>query len=286
MENEMQTLLSRSQRALDLIRNFNKTVPLNRILRCAERDMDIVPKMISGGEDWFSLYKEYWRHTVEEQFNDYIRNHCRRELMAEFVGIFGNAELRPLSGAESEENPSGIPFKGAFCLAFLQTFYSTLFLPQLNPVLRPILIDGDFFKKENFTEFSESYDALFKVESLIRRFENDISAAGDLGRQYAAAKTDMSSLSVKRHKIQLVTSEAGEEAKKIIDRIRDAIVLMTKVLNGILAKSPDGKYDTLANPADLSGKTGAFAAGVSNAVKTLTKTLELMDRINLMEAGR
>jgi hypothetical protein len=286
IEEEMKILLSRAQKALELIRRFNKTAPLNMILRCAEKDMSIVPKMISGGEDWFSLYKEYWRHTVEEQCNDYVRNHRRRELTEEFEKFFGGAALQRLAGAEGEHNPAGIPFKGAFCLAFLRTFHSVLFIPALNLVLRPILIDGDFFKKENFTEFSESYEALFGADVAIRRFEGDISNAGNLGKQYAAAKMDMSSLSVKRHKLQLVEGETSDEAKKIIDRIRDALSLMTKVLNGILTKSPDGKYDTLVNLADMSGKTDAFSAGVSNAVATLKKTLELMDKINLMEAGR
>jgi hypothetical protein len=286
MENEIKTLLARAQMSLDLIRNFNAKAPLNRILRCAEKDMSIVPKLISGGEDWFSSYKEYWRRSVEEQFNDYIRNHHRRELTKEFGAFFGGTELRTLSGVKSDDNPAGIPFKGAFCLAFLRTFHSVLFLPRLNLVLRPILIDGDFFKKENFTEFSESYDTLYKADGVIRRFEGDISSAGDLGKQYAAAKMDMSSLSVKRHKILLVENEAAEEAKKIIDRIRDAVTLMIKVLGGILTKSPDGKFDTLANLSEMSGKTDTFTTGVSNAIKTLTKTLDLMDKINLMEAGR
>jgi hypothetical protein len=286
MEDEMKILLSRSQKALEVIRGFNKTAPLNRILRCAEKDMGIVPALISGGEDWFSMYKEYWRHTVEELFNDYIRNHRRRELMSEFAGFFKDAELRPVSGAESEANPSGIPFKGAFCLSFLRTFHSVLFLPQLNLVLRPILIDGEFFKKENLTEFTESYNELFKADELIRCFEGDIASTGNLGKQYAVAKTDMSSLSVKRHKIQLVEDEASEEAKKIIDRLRDAITLMAKVLGGILTKAPDGKFDTLANLADMSGKTDAFTAGVGATIKTLTKALDLMDKINAMEAGR
>jgi hypothetical protein len=286
MENEMKILLSRAQKALEVIRSFNKTVPLNRILRCAEKSTDLAPKMISGGEDWFSMYKEYWRHTVEELFNDYTRNHRRRELLSEFADFFRGAELRPLSGAESAANPVGIPFKGAFCLSFLRAFHSVLFLPQLNLVLRPILIDGEFFKKENFTEFTESYDTLFTSDAVIRRFEGDISAAGNLGKQYAAAKLDMSSLPVKRHKIQMVETEASDEAKRIIDRIKDAITLMAKVLNGILTKSPDGKFDTLTNLADMSGKTDAFTAGVSGAVKTLRKTLDLMDKINVMEAGR
>jgi hypothetical protein len=206
--------------------------------------------------------------------------------MKEFEVFFGGTELRFLSGAESADSPSGIPFKGAVCLAFLRTFHSVQFLSRLNLVLRPILIDGDFFKKENFTEFSESYDTLYKADGVIRRFEGNISNTGDLGKQYAAAKTDMSSLSVKRHKIQLVENEASEEAKKIIDRIRDAITLMTKVLGGILTKSPDGKFDTLANLADMSGKTDTFTTGISNTIKTLIKTLELMDKISLMEAGR
>jgi hypothetical protein len=286
MEEEMKTLLSHAEQALELIRNFNKTVPLNRILRCAEKDMGIVPNMISGGEDWFSIYKEYWRRTVEERFSDYIRNHHRRELAREFDGFFGKAELKPLSGAMSEDDPLGIPCKGAVCLAFLRTFHSVVFLPQLNMIFRLILIDGEFFKKENFTEFSESYDTLLKTDSVIKHFEGDISNAGDLGKQYAAAKTDMSSLSVKRHKIQLVENEASEEAKKIIDRTRDAIILMIKVLGGILIKSADGRFDTLANLADMSGKTDSFATGVSSTIKTLTKTLELMDKINIMEAGR
>jgi hypothetical protein len=206
--------------------------------------------------------------------------------MAEFADFFQGAKPRPLSGTESEDNPAGIPFKGAFCLSFLRTFHATLFLPRLNLVLRPILIDGEFFKRENLTEFTESYDALFTADAVIRRFEGDISDSGNLGKQYAAVKMDMSSLPVKRHKIQMVEGEASDEAKKIIDRIREAITLMTKVLSGILTKSPDGKFDTLANLADMSGKTDAFTAGVSGAIKTLAKTLDLMDKINVMEAGR
>jgi hypothetical protein len=286
MEEEMKTLLSHAQESLELIRSFNKTVPLNQILRCAEKDMTILPKMISGGEDWFSIYKDYWRRAVEERFNEYIRDRRRLDLLKEFDDFFGGAELKLISGARSEHNPLGIPFRGAFCLAFLRTFHSVLLLPKLNLVFRPILIDGEFFKKENFTEFSESYDTLFKADIVIRRFEGDISNAGDLGKQYAVAKTDLSSLSVKRHKIQLVESEVSSEAKRIIDRIRNAMTSMVKVLNGILTKSADGKFDTLANLADMSGKTDSFATGVSGVIKTLTKTLELMDKIGVMEAGR
>jgi hypothetical protein len=286
MEDEMALLLVKAQKAIEMIRNFNKTVPLNRILRCAEKDMSILPKVISGGEDWFSMYKEYWKHTVEEQFNDYTRNHHLRELTECFYDFFSGVELQVLSGAKSDLNPVGLPFEGAFCLSFLRTFHSVLFIPKLNLILRPILIDGDFFKKENFTEFNDAYNVIFKIDETIRRFEGDISIEGDLGKRYAAAKMDMSSLSVKRRKLQLVEEDASDEASQIIGRIMDALKLMVKVLEGILTKAPNGKFDTLTNLADMSGKTDAFAIGVTNTINTLTKTMALMDKISTMEARR
>jgi hypothetical protein len=312
LENEMTVLLSRAENALRVIRNFNKTVPLTRILRCAERDMSITPKGVSGGEDWFSMYKEYWKQSVEERFSDYIRNHRRRDLLEAFKVFFNGTELRVLAGAESELNPVGIPLKGAFCLSFLLTFYSVVFLHELNLILRPILIDGEFFKKENLTEFTESYNALFKLEETITCFEDEISLTGDLGKRYTAATMDLSSLSVKKHKVQLVVDEASEEAKRIIGQVRDAMALIIKVLNGILVRSPDGKFDTLTNLADMSigeirqnspggtsgaevspqtprsevEKTDAFTGGVNAAIQKLTKALQLMDDIDAMEAGR
>ncbi|WP_010257034.1 DUF5312 family protein [Treponema primitia] len=292
MEAEMTLLLGQAQKALGVIRNFNKTVPLNRILRCAERDMTILPKAISGGEDWFSMYKEYWKRTVDEQFNDYNRNHRRRELLEDFQDFFKGAELQTLAGAESDfsssldHNSVGIPFRGAFCLSFLRTFHSVLLVPELNLVLRPILIDGEFFKKENLTEFTDAYNDLFKVDEIIRHFEGDISIKGDLGKRYIAAKMDMSSLLVKRHKVQLVEDEASDEAKKIIDRVGDAMDLMGKVLEGILTKAPDGKFDTLTNLADMSGNTDTFAQSVTNTIKTLSQARKLMHKISIMEAGR
>jgi hypothetical protein len=282
MDDEMALLLSQAENALAVIRGFNKTVPLNRILRCAERDMSILPKPVSGGEDWFSLYKEYWKYTVEERFNDYIRRKRRQELREDLQVFFNGAELQPFTGAGTAP---GILRKGDFCLSFLWTFHSVLFLPELNPVLFPILTEGKFFKAENRAEFTGAYNELFTIDERIRHFEGEISSGGELGKRYAAAQMDRSSLLMKRHTARLVEEDAADEAAKIARRIRDAMGLMTKVLGGILAKSPDGKYDTLTNRADMAGKTTAFTSGVSTAIIKLTGALELMDKIAALEAG-
>jgi hypothetical protein len=249
-----------------------------------------MPAAIGGGEDWFSLYKEYWRHAVEERFNAYRRRRRRRELQEEFRSFFKGAIPQALSDAGSgsdveEALPVGIPVKGAFCLSFLRSFHAAAFVPELNLVLRPILIDGDFSKQETLDDFTDAYERISRIDEGIRRFERDISGEGELGRRYAAARMDLSSLSVKRHKIQLVEDEADDEARRIIDQAGAAIRLMAQLLGGLLDNSPDGKFGALANFADLAGKTDAFADGVENAITKLNQALELMDKINAMEAG-
>jgi hypothetical protein len=259
MEDEMNALLAQAQQALAVIRMFNKTAPLQKILCCAEKDMSILPKPVSGGEDWFSLYKEYWKYTVEKQFNDFTRKRRQEELMKDFRDFFKGAEPHLTDAAEPETPaPEGLHLTGAFCFSFLRAFHSAVFLRELDPVLRPIL-------KENSVEFTGAYHELFKIDERISRLEEDISSEGELGKRYAAAQMTMSSLSVKRYKIQLVENEAADEAAKIIDRIKDSLTSMIKI---------------------LGGKTDALAGGFSTPVKTLTRTLELIDKITIMEAGR
>jgi hypothetical protein len=283
---EIRILLARADEALSVIRAFNKQVPLTAILRCATRNMALAPKEISGGEDWFVVYREYWKRRIETLFADYVRDRRHRELLDSFRYFLKGTNLKILSNTLSDTNPEGMSIKGVFALSFLLTFYSVVFMADINKTLRPILIDGDFYKKENRTEFTESYNDLIKLEEDIKKFEQGISPSGDFGKRYIQARQDMSSLPVKRRKIQLVIEEASDEALKILERARTASRSMINILNGILEKDTKGKYDTLANMSKLSGKGTRFVAGIGETIQQFQKVLQLLDDIDAMEAGR
>ncbi|MDR2370327.1 MAG: DUF5312 domain-containing protein, partial [Treponema sp.] len=194
--------------------------------------------------------------------------------------------LKILDNVVSESNPDGIPIPGVFALSFLLTFYSAVFMPDINKVLRPVLIDGEFYKRENRTDFTEGYNDLIKLEDDIRRFEGDISPAGDFGKRYSLARQDMSSLPVKRRKIQIVIEDASKEAFRIIERVRTACKTMINIINGILKKDTDGKYDTLANLSQLSGRGNTFVTGLIESSDQFKRALQLLDDIEVMETGR
>jgi hypothetical protein len=283
---EMRSLLSRAENALATIREFNRQVPLTLILRCANRDMSRRARPVSGGEDWFSVYREYWKRRIEGRFAEYMRLRRHRDLTDSFRHFLKGTNLKILDNVVSESNPDGIPIPGVFALSFLLTFYSAVFMTDINKVLRPVLIDGEFYKRENRTEFTESYNDLIKLEDDIRKFEGDISSAGDFGKRYRLARQDMSSLPVKRRKIQIVIEDASREAFRIIERVRAACKTMINIINGILKKDTDGKYDTLANLSQLAGRGNVFIAGLTESSNQFKRALQLLDDIEVMETGR
>jgi hypothetical protein len=305
---EGRELLSRAENSLVTIREFNHSIPLTLILRFANRNTALNPTTISGGEDWFTVYREYWKQHIEECFDDFLRSRRKRELLESFRSFLKGADLRSLENVESEINPSGIPIRMAYNLSFLLTFHSIVFITEVNKVLRPILLEGEFIKRENRTLFTESYNDLMKLDEDIRKFDQDISSAGEIGKQYAAAQADMS-LTNRRRKVQTVVEGANDVANNIVNEARKAIDGMLVVLKGIARKEPDGKNEMLSNmskfigkppasslfnvaggntptiPAAFTPKGIAFFNGINEVIASLQKAAQILDNIDALGLG-
>jgi len=284
MGREMRSLLGKAENALITIRSFNKQVPLTKILRCAFRDMSLCPQQISGGEDWFVVYRDYWKRQIEGRYAEYIRIRKYNELTESFRYFLKGTNLKVLDNVVSDSSPDGLPVPEAFTLSFLLTYYSAVFITDINNTLRPILLDGEFFKRENRTEFTESYNDLMKLEGDIRRFEADIAPAGDLGKRYTQARQDITSLPIKRRKVQMVLEDASRIAYDIVERTRQAMKSMINILNGIMKKEPGGKYDTLGNLSQLMSKTPALTDNMNDAIQKFQKALQLLDDIGAVSS--
>ncbi|MCL2318975.1 MAG: DUF5312 domain-containing protein [Treponema sp.] len=286
MNRELRLLLAKAEESLEVVREFNKQVPLAWIIRCSTRNMSFSPREISGGEDWFVVYRDYWKRRIESLFADYMRDRRRQDLLNSFRYFLKGTSLKILGNTVSESNPDGLPIKGSFGLSFLLTFYSAVFMAHINKLLRPVLIDGEFQKKENRVEFTESYNNLIKLEDDIKKFEREISPTGDYGRRYAQVRQDISPLPVKRRKIQIVLDEAERDAARILDQARAASRSMVNILDGILGRDSRGKYDSLSNLAKLAGKGNQFMTGLDETIQQFQRVLSLLDDIDAMENGR
>jgi hypothetical protein len=275
---EMRRLLAQAEKSLGVIKNFNQTVSLSQILRCSSRNFSLNPQDISGGEEWYFIYRDYWRRYVDERFIQYIDNARYQELMNSIERFFPGGRLRTVNEVFSESNPAGFPVKCSLCLSFLLTFYSVFFMEKINRFLDPILLDGIFYSREDQTFFTENYRGLMNLENAIDQFEFLISPTGDLGRRYAVAILDKTASSFKRNKIQGLLGEADGAVSNIIETARIAMDGMIKILGKIL-KTTAGE-DTLLNMAQLAGKGTVFVTGLYESMVQLKKSLSLLTEIH------
>jgi hypothetical protein len=248
--------------------------------------MALSPKEISGGEDWFSIYRDYWKRRVDFLFANYLKDRRQRELLRSFRDFLKGKSLRTLDSVQSESNYEGLPLRETFSFSFLYTFYSEIFIPDINVILRPILLNGEFRIKENRVDFSESYSNLMKIEENIKKLDLEMSPDGDYGKRYAQAKKDMSSLPVKRRKLQIVMEDVEEDAKRILEQTRQSLDTMMSILSGILGRDPSSKFDTLINLSKFTAKDSQFLPGISEIIQKLQVTRKLLDDIEIMEYGK
>jgi len=283
IDREINLLSTKAEQSLAVIRDFNKQVPLAWIIRCAARNMSFTPREMSGGEDWFAVYRDYWKRRIDLLYAACQKDRRRRELLAAFQGFLNGAELKPLENIESTANPGGVPVKGAFALSFLLAFNTTLFIPEINRILKPVLLEGEFDKAENRLEFTESYNILMRLETDIKKFEQDISPSGDYGKRYAQVRQDISSLPVKRRKIQLALDDIRRESETILKQVKEASFSMINLLNGILGHDTKGRYGTLTNFTAIAGKDGLFTTEMDKTIQQFETLSELLNGIDIME---
>jgi hypothetical protein len=281
MSREMRTLLSRAEIAITIIRDFNRRIPLLKILRCAGRDMSLSPKQISGGEDWFQVYREHWKRQIDGAVAEFIQQRKYRQIVNSFKSFLKGANLKILSNAVSENSRDGIPVPEAFTLSFLRTFYSAVFMTGLNDFLRPILIEGEFFKKENRSEFTGAYNDIMNIEIDVAALDASLAPSGDYGKRYFQAKQDLAPLPLKRRKMQIVLDEVSHEASGLVIRSRNALVALINVLTGLLRRETGSKYDSLANFEQFAGKNPeVFIEAAGETIKQLQQALQTLKDID------
>jgi hypothetical protein len=278
-EAEIQKFTARAEKALDTIRTFNRRIPITRILRCNLKDMSFIPKEISGGEEWFVKYRETWIKKVNNDFDFYGSEKRKEKIKKNYDDLFGALKIEAFDNVQSAENPDGIPVEGVENIKALLAFHKYIFMPEINIVLRPILIDGDFQKKENRIEFTESYNVLIKLDDTIKSFENKLAATGEFGKRWEQLNSEVQSVTVRRRKSSTLFEEIETIETNIIEGTYKQLVIMEKILSGITGLKKDATYGVLTNIETIAGKSTDFGEELISSLEKLKKMLTLMNEI-------
>ncbi len=277
-EHHLYQMLKRSENAFSYIRFFNRTVPLLDLLRLAKRNVEYYPAEIGGGEDWFVQFKQFWYRRFDEKIRRYTEERKRKKIIDEALGLLeaeGFPRVRYYRSGEIEEY---IRARYEETIGFIRGFIEQVFMEEMHPPLKLVLIDGEFYKDQNREEYNDAYNGLLQLKSDIEHLEYDLSEKGEVGKRIAALRGEIVNTRLLHNKLSQIMAEVDKQAEQIITTAIDHVSSMSNVLGGILYGDMGGRYDTLSNLGyigrnenkNLSQKLRSIKNRLDLFLKTLT----------------
>jgi len=283
VESETESLLNQAGEAIAVIRHFNRRVPLTRILRCVTRNSEYFPVRESGGEDWFQMYRNYWKRQLEAELAEYFAQKRHRDIVESLEDFFGT-RMEPLANVASEKNPGGFPLPEAFTLSFLNAFYSVI-NGKIRHVLELIVMEGEFTRQDDKVSITTAYNDFMYTAGHIQVLDGKLAPNGEYGKRYEQARDEPEALPVKRRKIQIIQSDASKEAWGIIERSHGSMKRIGAMLESISSSGMNIEYGGLSNFDRLAGKKPAvFVKNVKEAIHSLKQAVKVLNDIT--EAGK
>ncbi len=238
--------------ALNGIREFNEAVPINLVVKYATGNLGYKPKVSGGGEDWYAIYKSFWKRRLADNYALFYRGKMVDRLASRAVAYLGVARLPALEEYRPDQFDHGSQLKHVLSLAFLKGFFQNVFARVTRP-LRIILTSGDFYKPENRNELNDALAYLGLIEDNINNLESRLTREGDLGLQLADARAERKSPAARLRRIRSVAEQADRNASYLVAECYKKLSNLTQVLQGILHGKSSERYDTLANLSSIGG---------------------------------
>ena len=283
VDGETESLPDLAGKALAAIRLFNARIPLTRIIRCVTRNVEYAPEKAGGGEDWFQMYRNYWKRRLETELAEYFARERRRDMIESLEDFFGTM-LEPLPNAASEKNPNGFPLPEAFALSFLRAFHSVL-NNKINCVLQRVVMEGEFKRREDKARITAAYNDAMLAAGQIHVLDMKLAPTGEYGKRYEQMRREADALPAKRRKIRIIQSDASGEAWDIISRSKEALKKIGATLETLSGREASIENGGISNFDRLAGKRPAvFVKNAKEAVHSLKRAIKVLDDIS--EAGQ
>ncbi|MBN1646855.1 MAG: hypothetical protein JW874_02370 [Spirochaetales bacterium] len=254
VEEELKTFLLDMRNLVSSVNHIKKDLYLIDLARVISRRVNYQPGRISGGEDWFILFRSAWEERINVVFESFRRKKLVKQHIAEAVGFLGTPGLPTLDYYNKAVWAGYHEVHYGLCMGFLREFLQAMMPNDIMPVLKKILIDGEFYKEQNREELVNNLNLIIQCTERIRLLDRELSPKGDTGSDIDTFKKELSTENLRRKKIQARLEGADNKAEYIIRDFLKAGHIITKVLQGILSGQQEGSYDTLSNIGDLNRK--------------------------------
>lgn len=280
LEEEMLEAMAKAKEALRAIQGFSRKVPLRQFIRAMQRNLSYQPKTGGGGENWFVLYKGFWKSHLDSGFATFARDRKKLRLKEELREYLGAQALGEFDNFSPEAQDGKITLRHGMAFSFIKAVFSSIFPDSLNRVLKLILIEGLFYKQDNRLEYTDAYNVLLKTPEALKGFDRSLAPDGELGGLFGEANRDFSSIAAKEHKRMAAQQAIAAEADILLSNLVRALRSIILLLKGIIHPESSGRYDGLQNISSIDGKSNStFMRSIEKCRDSLDRFLTLLSTI-------
>lgn len=285
LNKESVEFISQASHALEAIKRFSVKIPILNIARYASKSIHWEPQRLEGGEDWFQLFKAAWRKRFNERWQLWSAEQKRAHLKREMIALLKVEKLTPLMHHPWENAWLVLRFKREVSFSFLASFFSTFYPSSLQPVLKTLLMEGNFYRRENLAEYTNAFTVLEKQQSCIVTFESRLSPEGEIGAGFIQL-TERTIASLKsKTSLESLMKNVETDAKQIITSSQGAFKTLIALLNGFIEGNKNSVYAPLLNWSIIQGNNNAeFRKRVEEVKDLLQKVSVLLSEAEKIEA--
>lgn len=270
--------MKRAVNGLASIKDFRHKVPLSKIVRRLNKELNLGPPPFAGaGENWFLLYRRFWEGRLERNYQAFSKFRSEKLLLSEICGF-----LNTTPETWIKNHPFPLPqMKGTFLargnkrLAFVHVFWESVFVPKIKPLMMLILKEGMFFKKKDKEDFAAVFHQLCRVsESHMDFYRNfaDGGLWGSLIEELAKEADD----GVKRGRIDEIFAMASQAIDQWFESVLPLFKSADIWINSLLGGENSRGRDKLINLTEIAGRSNALFR------RELEQDSMLLGRFNLL----
>ena len=277
-DQECEEFVKKAVNSLAGIAGFRSRIPLADFVRFSTADISWEPEPDRAGEDWFRLFKVAWKGHFEKRFAQWAKLRDKFVLKKHALNFLECVELPPLEYAPWEDSWVKFKFSRQTILLFLKAFFSGVYSKRISRVLRIIMAEGDFYKRENLSEFTDAFNALEHGKQDVAEFESRLAPKGDIGEGFALALAEKKGTLSGKARLERLMATVESDAEGLCTRTLAAMKSLDRVLCGILSVSQDGEYDTLSNLSSIHGtESESFRSEIASVRYRIQECIEIIN---------
>lgn len=284
LELELTERMDRASAALDIVRKINSEIPWTNLLKTLSEDIQYAPRPVVGGDDWFRVFKTFWRERLMVKYHVWSDRKRLSELLRGLTVLWGLDLIPPVPGYRGVEFPDNIQPRHESSFSAVRTLFLDIFQGRLYHALNLVKIDGKFYKKDNRREYDEVFGRFLKIPDKIRGFENRLRPDGEYGIRHAELRREASTGEDTVSRYQDLILQLDRESQNIVIPLIGDLSAMARILKGILTGN-GGSYDTLSNMAEIGGQgNSTFRINLQEVLNIVDNSSNLLtDLVDLEE---